>query len=116
MGDLISAVSTSITLLTRLKEISNHIKDAEFNNLLADLSLELADVKLKLSNVTDENIALRNKVRELENTEGEPCPKCRKRGWQLESSKPDAIFGDLGGNRHAYKCIFCNFSEEKIVT
>ena len=116
MGDLISSVSTAITIAKRLKEINDHIKDAEFKNLLADLSVELADVKLKLAEVIEENLTLKGKIRELQNTEGEPCPKCRKSGWQLESSEPDPVFGELGGIQRVYKCSVCGFSEKKIVT
>jgi hypothetical protein len=116
VSDLITSISTAITLAKRLKAISENIKDAEFKNLLADLSLELADMKLRLAAVVEENIKLKEKVRQLESVEGEPCPKCRKRGWQLESSKPDHLFGDLGGIRRTYKCSFCGFSEEKLET
>lgn len=42
--DIISSVRQSITLVQRLREISKNITEAEFKNLLADLSSELADV------------------------------------------------------------------------
>ena len=54
--------------------------------------LNFADVKLvAIANVVDENIQLRAKVKALENAGGAPCPKCRKRGWTLEHSKPDPV-------------------------
>lgn len=116
MGDLITSVSAAITLARRLKEISDNIQEAEFKNLLADLSLELADVKLKLAEVLDENAELKNRLRALDDAEGDQCPKCRKRGWRLDSSKPDPVFGDLGGMRKLFKCSVCGFSEEKLET
>lgn len=64
--DLISTISTSIGLTQRLREISKNIADAEFKNLLADLSSELADAKLeaaslkeKLAASLEENIILK---------------------------------------------------------
>ena len=113
---MITSVSTAIAIAKRLKEISENIKDAEFKNLLADLSLELADMKLRLAGVVEENVKLRSKIQELENVEGDPCPKCRKRGWQLECSKPDSIFGDLGGLRKTFRCSLCGYSEERLET
>ncbi|MGX9523077.1 hypothetical protein ACWX0P_30640 [Vibrio mediterranei] len=47
MADLLSSVSTPISLTTRLREIGKNIEDVEFKNILADLSIELADSKLK---------------------------------------------------------------------
>jgi predicted nucleotide-binding protein len=44
----------------------------------------------------------------------ESCPKCRKPGWQIESSAPDAVFGGLGVFRRVYKCVFCGFTEGKL--
>ena len=45
---------------------------------------------------------------------GESCPKCRKPGWQIESSAPDDVFGDLGVSKRVYKCAFCGFTESKL--
>ncbi len=116
LNDIVTTISTAILLVSRLKEISENIKDAEFKNLLADLSLELANAKLKIASLIEENTELKSKLRVIENTEGEPCPKCHKRGWHLEESKPDKIFGDLGGMRRLYKCSICGFSEGKLET
>ena len=37
----ITAITNAISLLTRLKQASENIRNAEFKSLLADLSLEL---------------------------------------------------------------------------
>lgn len=63
--DLISNISNSISLVKRLKEISQNVKEAEFKNLLADLSLELADFKLKLAEQVDEVSELKTKNSKL---------------------------------------------------
>lgn len=71
----ITAITNAIGLLTRLKQISRNIRDAEFKNLLADLSLELAEVKMKMAGLMNENLELQNRIKELESVEGDPCPK-----------------------------------------
>jgi hypothetical protein len=52
VSDVIGSVTTAISLAKRLRDISENIKVAEFKNVLADLSLELANVKLKLADVS----------------------------------------------------------------
>jgi hypothetical protein len=84
-------------------------------SLLADLSLELAEVKIKMAGLMNENLELQNKIKELENVEGDPCPRCRKRGWQIESTKKHPLFGDVGVKLRTYKCTVCGFSEEKLI-
>jgi regulator of replication initiation timing len=116
MIEVISSVTTAIKLVSRLKEISEKLKDAQLNNLVGDLSLQLADLKVKLATVVEENVTLKQRVRELQNVEGEPCPRCQKRSWQLESSRRDSVFGSLGGMRRVYKCSSCGFSEEQLFT
>lgn len=115
MADLAASIATAITLAQRLREISNNIKDAEFKNLLADLSLELADVKLKLAGVLEENVVLKNQIQKLKNVDGEPCPSCHKRGWVIINSKPDPEMGAVGIVRRTYKCSICGFSEDKVL-
>ena len=49
--DILTTVGTSISLAQRLREISKNLENAEFKNLLADLSSELADLKLEAANL-----------------------------------------------------------------
>lgn len=116
MSDWTASLSTAIDIVKRLRAVNENIKNAEFSNLIADLNLEFADLKLKLAGVVEENVKLKTRIRELENSEGDPCPKCRKRTWELESSRPDPQFGDLGGIRRTYKCSDCGFTEQKLIT
>lgn len=109
-------ISTAITIARKLKEVSDKIKDADFKNLLADLTLELAEIKTQLADVLEENTRLKARISDLESTEGEKCPECLKRGWKLESSHPDAVFGQLGGIHRIYKCSLCGFTEGKLLT
>ena len=115
MADLITSLSTAITLATRLREISKNIEDAEFKNLLADLSLELADAKFTISDLMNENVELKDKIKALSSATGETCPKCNNRTYELISSKKHPTFGDLGAKQREYKCSGCGFSESKFV-
>jgi len=113
--DIISTLSTAITLATRLREISKNIEDAEFKNLLADLSLELADAKLTIADLVAENAGLKEKLHSLTSATGERCPKCNNWTFELISTKPHPIFGDMGAKEREYKCSGCGFAESKLI-
>lgn len=115
MPDIISTVSTAITIASRLRDISKNIEDAEFKNLLADLNLELADAKLKISELVIENAELKEKIHSLTSASGERCPKCNNRTFEIISTKPHPIFGELGAKEREYKCSGCGFSESKFI-
>lgn len=66
--DIVSAVSNSLSLVQRLREISKNLEEAEFKNLLADLSIELADVKLEASALKEELAAIQEENRILKQT------------------------------------------------
>jgi ribosomal protein L37E len=114
MIELIPAVTNAITLVSRLRTISENVKDAESRNLLADLSVELADVKIKMASMMEENANLHAKIRNFESLDTDPCPRCRKRTYTVEKSEPDRRFRAVGGLRRTYKCSSCAFSEEKL--
>lgn len=115
MSDLISSVSTAISLASRLREISKNIEDAEFKNLVADLSLELADAKMKLATLVSENAEMKEKIHALTSATGEVCPKCNNRTFELISTRPHPTFGELGSKERQYECSGCGFSETKMV-
>src|ERR1051325_11275625 len=105
----ITAITNAIGLVTRLKKIGENIPDAEFKNGLQGLTIELAEVKMKMAGLMNENLELQNKIKELESVEGDPCPKCRKRGWHLDKSEkhPQRTLGKVGYLLRTYKCSFC---------
>jgi uncharacterized protein with PIN domain len=80
---------------------------------IREAALELQEENISLKN---QILELQEKIRQLEAFEGEPCPKCRKPAWILESSEPDKTFGELGGIRRVYRCTECGFTESKLVT
>jgi hypothetical protein len=115
MPPIIPSITGALTTAKKLMEISEKIKDAELRNLIGDLNLNLADIKVQLANAIEQNIQLKAKIKSLEGIEGEKCPKCRRSGWQLESSTRHPIFGDVGGMERRYKCSLCGFSESKMI-
>jgi hypothetical protein len=114
-AEILSTIGSAITTVKKLAEISDKIKNAELRNLIGDLSLKLADLKMELSEVTNENTELKKKIRSLESTEFDPCPKCRARAWQLQGSVPHPDFGTAVSVR-TYKCSACGFSEKQEFT
>lgn len=80
---------------------------------LRETLIELQEENIKLRNTI---IELEEKFKGLEAFDGDPCPKCRRPGWVVESSKPDRQFGALGGIRRNYKCNECGFSESQLIT
>ncbi|MBY8203791.1 hypothetical protein KW514_22035 [Vibrio fluvialis] len=71
MSDVLSSISNAIELVHRLRSISKNISDAEFSNIVADLNMELADTKLSLAEVIDQNAKLKMELNELKNATGE---------------------------------------------
>ncbi|MBU2966924.1 hypothetical protein Q4508_19460 [Amphritea sp. 2_MG-2023] len=115
MADILTTVSTAIILATRLREIDKNIEDAEFKNLLADLSLELADAKLKIAGLVSENASLKEMLNEVTSATGECCPSCNNRTFKIISTRPHPTFGDLGAKEREYMCSTCGFEESKLV-
>lgn len=115
MVEILSTLSAALGIASRLKEIGKNISDAEFKNLLADLSLQLADAKLKIADVVEENVKLKSRILELESVEGEKCPKCINRTFKLVGTAKHPTFGDLGVMERQYKCTSCGFAEAKTV-
>ena len=122
MAGLIATVSAALNLTTRLRELGADIGDAELKNLLADLSLELAglglglaEAELKIADLIYENGKMKEKFQELVSVEGELCPKCKNRTFELISSKPHPTFGEIGYRERQYKCLGCGFAESTII-
>ena len=110
MVEVLSSVTAAINIAKKLREVSERTRDADSKLLVADLTINLAEIKVQLAEVMEENTQLKAKI----NAEGEPCPKCRKLGWHVESSQPDSFTGQVGGIRRTYECSHCGFSEEHL--
>jgi hypothetical protein len=49
MSDLISTATSTTQIVTRLRDINKNIANAEFSNALADLAIELDEIKIKVA-------------------------------------------------------------------
>ena len=94
MHTVITSINNAITLAQRLREISKNIEDAEFKNVLADLGLEIADTKLALAQVTEENAQLKSELTKLKHSRGE--------------SSSDLIFKDFAYYSDSDEGPFCS--------
>lgn len=82
--------------LPSYKDIIDHIKAGA----TIEVQEKIMELRQSALETQEENIELRKRivelevrVRELESLEGEPCPRCRRRTWVLESGEPDPTFG-----------------------
>ena len=112
MSDLLPGISRAIALATRLRVISERSRDAQLQQLVADLLLELAEVQLKLDEILNENATLKGQVQASSNPKGERCPRCFEFGWRVTSSRPH---GQLGAMVQTYTCAKCGLKEEAMV-
>ncbi|NAW60475.1 hypothetical protein CAG58_00640 [Vibrio sp. V31_P5A7T61] len=92
MSDVLSSIGQAISLAKRLREISKNIEDAEFKNLLADLNLELADTKLALADVIEQNSQLKLEVNELKNSQGSNLSQLEFREFAYYGANDDGPF------------------------
>jgi len=127
--EIISTIGNSISLFSRLKDISKNINEAEFKNLLADISNSLADAKLEAVNIKEELVKekARNQLLELEikklkssensmllvgdiyvkDGEGQYCTTCwdsNEKAIRIQEEIPD--FQIITG--HKYICPICS--------
>jgi hypothetical protein len=114
MADILESVARAISCARKLKNYGDASGDPDLKNLLADLNLELADTRMELVVLLEEHAALQKQAREADGVKGDICPRCRQRGWNVESSRPDRVYGELGGMRRQYRCSQCGFAEERL--
>lgn len=74
MVDVISTVGNAFNVVKRLKEVGKNIEGAEFSNLLADLSLKLADTKMMIVDLKEENARLKSQLLESNNIDKNQIP------------------------------------------
>jgi hypothetical protein len=117
----LSALKTAAELARALRDAAKagSLKPDEFAGRIAEIYDYISDSKEALlsaqesiSQLRGENERLEKKL--AETADAEPCPSCHRKGWHVESSEPDPVFGDLGGARRVYRCRFCQFTESKI--
>ena len=63
------------------------------------------------ASIASESIAASKKEPEI--PEPDPCPRCKKRGWELKNSRPHPDFDFAGISERTYECSLCGFSEKQ---
>jgi hypothetical protein len=113
MPELISSIGSAFKILKSLNDLNEKLKSAELRGLIGDLSIELAEVKIRLAEVMNENTQLKSNARASASPSFGPCPQCSKRTWKVVATRPDYDFGSMGVSIRTYKCSECGFSEQK---
>lgn len=67
--DILSGISNTLTIVGRLKEISDKVADAEMAALIASLQEDLVNVRMEAIGVKEDNVNLRQRLMELEQKE-----------------------------------------------
>jgi predicted RNA-binding Zn-ribbon protein involved in translation (DUF1610 family) len=111
MTDLTTLLSHTMNLATRLRSMSEKIKDGEFKRVVDAMLLELAEVQIKLEEVASEHATLKGQLQTAANPKGELCPRCGELGWRLSSSRPHKP----GVIAQTYTCPKCKLKEEVLV-
>jgi hypothetical protein len=114
MSDLTASISHALTLATRLRSMSEKIKDGEFKRVLDALLLELAELQLKLDQLMSEYIGLKGASpgQPAAQVQGACCPRCGALGWKVSATKPTKTPGVIS---QIYACGKCGLKEEVLV-
>jgi predicted RNA-binding Zn-ribbon protein involved in translation (DUF1610 family) len=112
MTDLGTSLSQAMTLATRLRSMSEKIKEGEFKRLLDALLLELAEVQFKLEELMSENVSLKGQLHAHANPKGELCPRCGELGWRISDTRPHKTPGVIV---QTHSCPKCGLKEEALI-
>jgi len=114
-----AALASAKAILDLLRNANDAQLATKISGEVANVQGRLIDVQQQALALQNENQDLRDEIRQLkakldDTVEAEPCPRCHRKGWHVESSKIDRDFGAAGISRRLYTCNFCEFSEEKL--
>lgn len=112
MTNLTSSLSQALALATRLRSMSEKMKEGEFKRILDALLLDLAEMQLQLDELLNENAALKGQAQQQANPQGQLCPRCGELGWRVSRSRPHTTPGVIA---QTYSCPKCGLKEETLV-
>jgi predicted RNA-binding Zn-ribbon protein involved in translation (DUF1610 family) len=112
MTDLITSLSQALGIATRLRSMSQAMKEGEFKRLLDALLLELAEAQIKSEELVSENAAQKVQLQAHVKPQPELCPRCGELGWRLSGSRPHQTPGVVV---QTYTCPKCKLKEETLV-
>ena len=64
MAGLVSSLTTAFDLCKRVREIAGKLSNAELKNTVGDLTLSLAELKIELAALQEENLKLKQQIRQ----------------------------------------------------
>jgi len=112
MNDLTTSLTQALAIATRLRTVSEKMKEGEFKRLCDALLLELAEVQMKLGDVLTENATLKAQLQAGDDSEVICCPRCFERGWHLVETRPHKTPGVVV---QVWACPKCKLKEETVV-
>jgi hypothetical protein len=62
LNEIIPSIAAAIGISTKLTDTAKKLRNADLNNLLADLSLQLSEARVKISELLQENVDLREQL------------------------------------------------------
>ncbi len=105
MVDVGNAIGTAVSITKRLFEIATFVKDAEAKLLIAELTMELANVKTDVAELVDKNRELAAEVKDLK--------QLRTIRGQLRLEN-NMLFRVDGETRSGPYCVRCEASERMV--
>jgi hypothetical protein len=90
--DPVTAIDHAITLTRRLRDISKNVAEAEFKNVLADLSNELADAKLEIVSLKEQLATKAEELRLAKIPSLEPAEKPTMKWGAYQFKGEDGLF------------------------
>lgn len=114
MSDLTASIAHALTLATRLRSMSEKIRDGEFKRVLDALLIELAELQLKLDQLVSDYMGLKGQApgTPAPQAQGDCCPRCGALGWKISATKPTKTAGVIA---QIYACGKCGLKEEVLV-
>jgi hypothetical protein len=123
MMDIIVGINTIIDTVKKIKEVNDKLNSAEVKMLIADLSIQLAESKIAIAELLDENSRLKTVIKKREEEketeqllfkggayydkrdDGPFCPACYDKSRQkVRLVENHFVPEDLGN----MKCSVCN--------
>ncbi len=83
--DILASINHSLSLVTRLRDVSKNVAEAEFKNLLADLASDLADAKIQVADLKHRLVAQAEEIAALKAADGKT--KVKPSGFQWRCYK-----------------------------
>ncbi|MGA2774974.1 MAG: hypothetical protein ABSE81_02795 [Candidatus Omnitrophota bacterium] len=110
MSSAVDVINNLVQIGRTLRDVAELVKDAKTKNLIADLNLALADLKMQVATLQEENLDLKKKIKGLESSDDVRSQLTIKKGNYWFISKP------LSGYSEGPFCTGCFDSNKKLIT